>query len=101
MSKVQLRIRDLRTGRTDLHEVPDVETAVGWLRARPPFVEVLGVQPEGITREEDATMRAALRPLDEAERDASRKLDEAADRAAELRAEEQRRKASEAERAHR
>jgi hypothetical protein len=62
MSKVMLRVRDLQTGDGLTKELP---AATVWLTERPRCTEVLGVVLEGVTREENDRMCAAMRPLDE------------------------------------
>jgi hypothetical protein len=78
MPKITLRVRDLRSGESSTQELPDVDSAIVWLAARPPMVEVHGVVFEGLTREENDRMRAATRPLDEAERKSAAMHDAAA-----------------------
>ncbi len=79
MPKVTLKVRDLRSGESSTQELPDVDAAIVWLTARPPMIEVHGVVFEGLTREENDRMRAATRPLDEAERKSVATHDAAAD----------------------
>lgn len=95
MSKVMLRLRDLQTGDGFTKEFLDVDSATTWLAARPRFSECLGVVFEGITREENDRMRAAMRPLDDEERASMQRLD-AADAAEKAKRAEERRKEAEA-----
>lgn len=77
MPKVSLRLRDLESGNAGVSEHESVEAATDWLRARPSFVEVLGVVFEGITREESMRMKDAMRPLEPEERVRAQALDDA------------------------
>jgi hypothetical protein len=80
MPKVMLRLKDLTSGEPGVCELPSVEEAVKWLEARPENTEVLGVVFEGITRDDNARMKAAMRPLTEAEQELVQALeDKAAD----------------------
>ncbi|MGZ3474426.1 MAG: hypothetical protein ACXWUG_09055, partial [Polyangiales bacterium] len=72
--KVTLKLRDLGTGDPAVTELESVEAATAWVRARPRFVEVLGVVFEGMTREESLRMKEAMRPLDGDERGLLEKL---------------------------
>lgn len=96
MSKVMLKLRDLGDGEGRTQEHESIEAAIGWLEKRPQFVEVLGVVFEGITREENDRMKQAMRPLDDAEKERVRALDEKSNKEREERA-EARRKAAEAD----
>src|SRR5262249_22719349 len=82
--KVTLKLRDLGTGDPAVTELESVEAATAWVRARPRFVEVLGVVFEGMTREESLRMKEAMRPLDADERGLLDKLE--ARKAAEIEA---------------
>ncbi|MBL8744263.1 MAG: hypothetical protein JNK04_24320 [Myxococcales bacterium] len=95
MPKVTLRLRGLEDGQGKVTEHGSIEEAVLWLEKRPRFVEVLGVVFEGISREDNDRMKAAMRPLDEEEREKVRLLDEK-DAAARERAAEARRRETEA-----
>lgn len=96
MPKVMLRLRDLEDGEGRSVEHESVDAAVSWLSARPRFVEVLGVVFEGISREENDRMKAAMRPLDDDERALVHKLDEAAAQEKAARAEQRKKEAEEA-----
>ena len=87
MPKVVLRLRDLQSGESAVHELPSVDEAIAWLVVRPSMTEVVGVVFEGLSREENDRMRAAVRPLDEAERARAAALEAAADAEREKRAE--------------
>jgi len=99
MSKVMLRLRDLQTGDGLTKEFPDVPAATVWLTERPRFTEVLGVVFEGLTREENDRMRAAMRPLDDDERGSMQRLDALEAEAKAKRLEEKRKEAEASERA--
>jgi hypothetical protein len=91
MAKVTLRLRGLEDGEGKTTEQGSIEEAIAWLEKRPRFVEVLGVVFEGISREDNDRMKAAMRPLDEDEREKVRLLDEKAADAREKAAEARRR----------
>jgi hypothetical protein len=66
---VQLKIRDIRTGKAQIAEWQGLDDCITWLTDRPPFIEVLGPpQREMIAAADEQRMRAAMRPLDDAER---------------------------------
>jgi hypothetical protein len=98
MSKITLKLKDLTTGNTSFKELPDEESALGYLRERPSMTDVLGVVFDGLTSEQNARLKAAMRPLDEAEKAAEARLTEAAERAADA-AREKRAKEEEVARA--
>ena len=76
MIPVTLRVRDLGSGTGSVQTFDTIEAAVAWLGARPRDVEVLGVVFEGLTREDNDRMKAAMRPLDDDERAKAKALDE-------------------------
>jgi hypothetical protein len=92
MSKIMLKLRDLKSGKPSVREFDDEAQTISFLKERPAFTDVLGVVFEGLTPEQNARLRAAMRPLDPTEVAAERALDEAAakeaETAAELRAKE-------------
>jgi hypothetical protein len=81
MPKITLKLQDLKTGATSFHEVADEEAAIAFLQARPRFTDVLGVVFEGLTREQNARLRAAMRPLDDEEKEAEAAITVAARKA--------------------
>ncbi len=83
MPKITLKLQDLQTGQTSFHELPDEEAAIAYLQDRPRFTDVLGVVFEGLTREQNARLKAAAKPLDDEERAAEAKLKVAAQKLAE------------------
>jgi hypothetical protein len=101
MSVFDLRVRDLHTGVSSLHSCPSEASALAFLGARPRFVEVLGVAVPNLDPEVNGRLRAAMRPLDDDERAAMKKLDDAIDAVAREREEERRKKEQEAAAAHR
>lgn len=78
MAKITLKLQDLHDGTTSFRELETEEEAIAFLQQRPPFTDVLGVVFEGLSREQNARLRAAMRPLDDAEREAEAKLTAAA-----------------------
>src|SRR4051812_33889977 len=100
MAKLDLRTRDLHTGVSSLVSLDGEEAAIAWLKARPPFVEVLGVATQGLAAEVDARLRAALRPLDPEERAQEQRLDAAIQAVARERDEEKRKHELAAAEAH-
>jgi hypothetical protein len=98
MSKITLKLKDLTTGNTSFKELPDEDAALAFLRARPEMTDVLGVVFEGLTREQNDRLKAAMRPLGEAEKAAEARLEAEAERAAEA-AQAKRAKEEEAARA--
>lgn len=81
MPKITLKLQDLRTGAASFHEAPDEEAAITFLTERPRFTDVLGVVFEGLTHEQNARLRAAMRPLDDEEKVAEALIAEAARKA--------------------
>lgn len=74
--KLSLRLRKLDSGELLVGEFEDVTAAIAWLRARPRFVEVIGVAstvPAGV---DETTLREAVRPLDAEEQAKANALDE-------------------------
>jgi hypothetical protein len=78
MPKITLKLQDLHTGKASFHELPDEATALAYLKDRPRFTDVLGVVFEGLTREENNRLKAAVKPLDDEERAAEAKIKVAA-----------------------
>jgi hypothetical protein len=83
MPKITLKLQDLKTGTTSFHELEGEEATIAYLEARPRFTDVLGVVFEGLTREQNARLRAAMRPLDDEEKVAEAILTAAAQKARE------------------
>src|SRR4051794_39301429 len=100
MEKLELRVRDLNTGVGSLQAFDTEAAASEWLRARPRFVEVLGIATVGISHEIDMRLRGALRPMDDEEKALEKKLEAQVEAVAEERREEERAKMRVAEAAH-
>jgi len=81
--KIVLKLEDMKTGDTSFEEFADEEATLAWLRERPRFTDVLGVVFEGLTREQNDRLKAAMRPLDDEERAAEDALCAAREKAAE------------------
>lgn len=92
MPKITLKLRDLKSGAPSVREFDDEAQTISFLKERPPFTDVLGVVFEGLTPEQNARLRTAMRPLDPTEKAAEKLLDDKAAKEAEtaaaLRAEE-------------
>ena len=83
MDKLTLKLQNLNKGETTFKEFDDEESALAYLRARPPMIDVLGVVFEGLSAEQNARLKAAKRPLDPEEIAADQRLVAASERAAE------------------
>lgn len=68
MAKLDLRIRDLKTGETLHAAFESEEDARAWLADRPQFTEVMGVATHGLATEVYNALRAVVRPLDDEEK---------------------------------
>ena len=101
MAKITLKLQDLQNGVASFREFEDEPEAMAFLQERPRFTDVLGVVFEGLTKEQNARLRAAMRPLDEEERKAEEALAEIARKAAEVAAEARRVEEEAAMAAHR
>ncbi|NUQ74703.1 MAG: hypothetical protein HUU21_14205 [Polyangiaceae bacterium] len=101
MLKITLKLENLKSGDASFREFDNEEATLAFLRERPRFTDVLGVVFEGLTPEQNARLKGAMRPLDDEEKAAEEALEKKRAQAAELVAVE-RRKAEEAQRsAHR
>ncbi len=83
MDKLTLKLQNLTKGETTFKEFDDEESALAYLRARPPMIDVLGVVFEGLSPEQNARLKGAKRPLDAEEQAADKRLADAAERTAE------------------
>jgi hypothetical protein len=101
MSKIMLKLQDLTTGNTSVREFDDEAATLAFLRERPRFTDVLGVVFEGLSKEQNARLRAAMRPLDDEEIAAETKIAEAAEKAAEAERAKRAKDAEAAKAAHR
>jgi hypothetical protein len=84
MSKITLKLRDLGKGDTSFREFDDEAATIAFLKDRPRMTDVLGVVFEGLTPEQNARLKTAMRPLDADEKAAEDELDRKADEAAEV-----------------
>jgi hypothetical protein len=100
MSKLELRVCDLKTGDRGLQGFESEDDAMAWLKTRPRFTDVLGVATEGISPDTNAKLRAAMRPLDDEEKAAEKALEQAYVKARLDRDAAERRAAEERDRAH-
>ena len=97
--KFDLQLRDLSTGKTFQKTFESVEEGKQWLRQRPQGIDVLGVASHHVPKDVSNELRAAMRPLDDAERTMDQKREEERDAAVQKAAEERRqREAAEAAR---
>jgi hypothetical protein len=83
MDKITLKLQDLARGETSFQTFDDEAAVIAFLRERPPMVDVLGVVFEGLSPEQNARLKAAKRPLDDAEKAAEQRLVTTAGRAVE------------------
>jgi hypothetical protein len=83
MDKITLKLQDLARGETSFQTFDDEAAVTAFLRERPPMVDVLGVVFEGLSPEQNARLKAAKRPLDDAEKAAEQRLVTTAGHAAE------------------
>ena len=100
MSGIELKIRNLQTGEQGTVTLESEPEALTWLRARPPFVDVMGLitrVPEDVSQR----LRAAVRPHDAAERALAKQAEEEMVAQAKARAEADQRRAEEASAARR
>ncbi len=74
MSKLTLKLQNLNTGETSFRELESEEAALGFLKDRPRFMDVLGVVFEGLTPDQNNRLKAAMRPLDADEQAAEKKI---------------------------
>jgi hypothetical protein len=81
--KITLKLRDLNKDETIFREFDDEAATIAYLKDRPRLLDVLGVVFEGLTPEQNARLKAAMRPLDAEEKAAEARLDEAAEKALE------------------
>jgi hypothetical protein len=78
--KLDLRIRDLKTGDTSNKSFDNAAQAKEWLASRPRFMQALGVASHQVPHDVSRELKDAQRPLDDEERALEQSLDEAADR---------------------
>ena len=68
MSEIELKIRKMKTDETLVACFESEADAITWLEDRDEFVEVLGTADDSISVEVSNRLRAAMRPLDDAEK---------------------------------
>jgi hypothetical protein len=73
--KIDLRVRDLKKREDGMVSFEGEDAARAWLEARPPFVEVLGVASWSLPGDVSSRLKAAMRPLDDAEKLIVREID--------------------------
>lgn len=101
MPKITLKLENMKNGDASFREFDTEEATLAFLRERPRFTDVLGVVFEGLTPEQNARLKGAMRPLDDDEKTAEDALEKKRAQAAEL-VQAERRKVEEAQRsAHR
>lgn len=66
--KIDMKVRQMKTGQTLVATLDNFEDAVAWLKQRPDFTEVLGVLSESLSPRQRETMRDSMRPYTEEER---------------------------------
>ncbi len=86
--KLDLQIRDLKTGNRSPKAFESVDAARTWLEDRPKFTEVLGVASHHVPPEVSNELKTSCRPLDEEEKLLVRELDAAEEAALRKRASE-------------
>lgn len=89
--KLDLRVRDLKTGSTENRPFGSLEEAKVWLRDRPRFTEVLGIASHHVPPEVSAELKELNRPLDDEEKKQVEALDARVAEAQRLQREEQER----------
>lgn len=72
--KIMLKLENMQTGEASVLECADEEATITWLKERPRFTDVLGVVFEGLTREQNDRLKAAMRPYDDEEKVAEKAL---------------------------
>jgi flagellar biosynthesis GTPase FlhF len=88
--KLDLQLRDLKSGNRSPKTFESVDEARKWLVERPKYTEVLGIASHHVPAEVSNELRAAMRPLDAEEKLLEGQLAAAEDEAAEKRAAERR-----------
>lgn len=74
--KIMLKLENMQTGEPSFQEFADEEATMAWLKERPRFTDVLGVVFEGLTKEQNNRLKAAMKPLDDEEKAAEKALAE-------------------------
>ncbi|MBW2452999.1 MAG: hypothetical protein JRI68_00735 [Deltaproteobacteria bacterium] len=99
--KLDLSIRDLRTGKREQKVFESEQQALDFLENRPKFTEVLGVGSHNVPQEANQRLKAAMRPLDEEEKLLERQHVATLEAEARKRAEKEQKRAAEAAAKHR
>ena len=89
--KLDLRVRDLKTGSTKNQPFATLDEARAWLKDRPRFVEVLGIASHHVSPEVSNELKALNRPLDDDEEKLRETVESAQAEAQRLQLEEQQR----------
>lgn len=98
---IQLRIRNLQTREVGVAAFETDAEAFVWLKARPRFVEVMGMAGQtSVPMDVQERLRTAMRPLDADERIAEREMDLAIEKEELERDKEARQKEAEAQEKH-
>ena len=98
--KIDLQIRDLKSGNTSQKKFESIEECEKWLRERPKFTDVLGVASHHIDRDVSLQLKAAKRPLDDVEKELDAKQEKVREEAMRRQAEEQRKAQEAAQKKH-
>ena len=93
--KVDLNIRNLKTGEREQKAFDSEQDALEFLKNRPKFTDVLGVASHNIPPELNQELRAAMRPLDAEEQLLEQQRKAAVEEADRQRAEQQQKRAAE------
>lgn len=99
--KLDLSIRDLKTGKREQKVFESEQEALDFLENRPKFTEVMGVGSHHVPQEVNQRLKAAMRPLDEEEKLLERQHGAALEAEARKRAEKEQKRAAEAAAKHR
>ena len=89
--KLDLRVRDLKTGSTKNQPFASIDEAKEWLRNRPRFTEVLGIASHHVSPEVSNELKGLNRPLDDEEKSLQKGLEASVQEAQRLQLEEQQR----------
>lgn len=90
--KLDLQIRDLKSGNRSPKPFDSVDAAKAWLKDRPKFTEVLGIASHHVPPEVSSELKECSRPLDPEEKLMVQQLDAAEESAMRKRAEERMKK---------
>jgi hypothetical protein len=92
--KLDLQIRNLKTGDAGPKTFESVDEALAWLKERPKYTDVLGIASHHVPPEISDQLKASMRPLDDEEKELDAKLGKEREKATEAAA--KKRAASEA-----